>query len=109
LPQDLVFQYGQLSPATNPDGDFNADGIVNAADYPVWRKLNGTQAGYDDFFENFGATAAAGGPSTLIKGFVRYVTSGSSGGVPEPSTVLLVGIGLAGLVVGNRQRSQKGT
>jgi hypothetical protein len=105
MPQDLVFQYGQLSDAPNPDGDFTGDGVVNAADYPAWRKMNGTQAGYDQFFENFGATATSG-PSTLITGFVRYVTSGGSGGVPEPSTVLLVGIGLASIALGGRRKTE---
>ncbi len=28
-------------------GDYNLDGIVDAADYVVWRKTDGTQAGYD--------------------------------------------------------------
>jgi hypothetical protein len=107
MPQDLVFQYGQLGESVAPDGDFNGDGVVNAADYPAWRKTVGTPAGYDDFFENFGETAGPSGPSTLIKGFVRYVTSGSSGGVPEPSTVLLVGMGLASLaLVGRRKNSE---
>jgi hypothetical protein len=51
------------------------------------------------------------GPGTLIRGFVKYVTSGVGAGsaVPEPSSVLLVGIGLATLAVGggrsNRNRA----
>jgi hypothetical protein len=106
FPQDLVFQYGQLSTAASVDGDFNNDGVVNAADYPVWRKTNNTQAGYDDWVENFGETAAPGGPSTLIQGFVRYVSGpGSGGGVPEPSTVLLVGMGLASLALSGRRKT----
>jgi hypothetical protein len=45
------------------------------------------------------------GPGTLVRGFVRYVTSGSGSGslVPEPSSIILVGMGLfASLAVGGR-------
>jgi hypothetical protein len=106
--QNLVFQYGQLGASVNPDGDFNADGVVNAADYPAWRKFDGTPGGYDDFVANFGASAAPAGPSTLIKGFVRYVSGpGAGGGVPEPSTVLLVGMGLASLALGGRKQNNE--
>jgi hypothetical protein len=44
------------------------------------------------------------GPGTFVRGFVRYVTSGSGtiAGVPEPSTVLLVGIGMGSLAFGGR-------
>jgi hypothetical protein len=45
-----------------------------------------------------------GSPSELIRGFVRYVSSGAgaASAVPEPSSVLMVGIGLAGLAGGRR-------
>ena len=45
------------------------------------------------------------GPGVLTRGFVRYVTSdaGAGSAVPEPSSVLLVGIGLTSLVVGGRR------
>jgi hypothetical protein len=42
------------------------------------------------------------GPGALVKGFVRYVTSVTGTAVPEPSSVLLVGIGLASLTVAGR-------
>jgi hypothetical protein len=35
-------------------GDFNNDLIVDAADYVLWRKNDGTQAGYDTWRANFG-------------------------------------------------------
>jgi hypothetical protein len=38
-----------------------------------------------------------------VKGFVRYVTSGTGTAVPEPSSVLLVGIGLASLTAAGRR------
>jgi len=109
FPQDLVFQYGALLDDSAPlTGDYNGDDVVDAADYVVWRRtnINGAQ-GYTDWRANFGATGGPSGPSTLVQGFVRYVTSGSGGAVPEPSTVLLVGIGMASLALGGRRSSEE--
>ena len=38
----------------NLPGDFDASGVVDAADYVVWRKVNGTPAGYNLWRSNFG-------------------------------------------------------
>jgi hypothetical protein len=45
------------------------------------------------------------GPGNLVRGFVRYVTSasGTSAQIPEPASILIVGMGLAGAVVGGRR------
>ncbi|MEQ8849291.1 hypothetical protein [Botrimarina sp.] len=43
-------------------GDYNSDGVVNAADYTVWRDGLGTvfdQSDYDVWSANYGATASA--------------------------------------------------
>jgi hypothetical protein len=70
-------------------GDFNDDGTVDAADYVVWRKHNGTttvlpndntpglvsSADYDDWRAHFGMTAGAGS---------------STSAVPEPGTLMLL-------------------
>lgn len=64
-----------LSVAASLPGDFNADGVVDAADYTVWRDGLGsafTPADYDLWRDNYGATTAA-----------------ASGTIPEPSSVLL--------------------
>ena len=37
-------------------GDFNHDGTVDAADYVVWRKTDGTPAGYNTWRTHFGQT-----------------------------------------------------
>ena len=37
-------------------GDFNHDGTVDAADYVVWRKTDGTQAEYNTWRTHFGQT-----------------------------------------------------
>ena len=43
-------------------GDYNLNGIVDAADYIVWRKTDGTPAGYDKWRANFGARLLELGP-----------------------------------------------
>jgi hypothetical protein len=106
-PQNLKFRFGQLlDSAPAPAGDYNGDGVANAADYVAWRKQNiGGPGGYDTWRADFGESGGPGGTSTLITSFVRYVTSGSSPAVPEPSAVFLVGMGLAmSGVVGRRTR-----
>jgi hypothetical protein len=117
---NLVFSYGALSSASvNPTGDYNNDGIVNAADYVVWRKSGpnatlpndstpGTvsAADYTVWRANFGQTAGPSGPSTLITGFVRYVTSGLGSGsaVPEPASIFLAGLGFVFVVGAGRRK-----
>lgn len=119
---NLVFSYGAvLTSAPNPTGDYNNNGIVDGADYALWRDTLGqnitlpndstpgtvTQADYTAWRANFGQIGA-GGTSTLLNGFVRYVTSGVGSGaaVPEPTSVFLVGIGLSIFAVtGCRKRS----
>jgi PEP-CTERM motif len=107
---NLVFTYGTVAgPVVNPAGDFNSDGVVDAADYVFWRKNDGSPGGFTTWRANFGKTGGATGASALQGGFVRYVTSGvgTGGTVPEPSSVLLVGIGLASLVVGSSRKTQR--
>jgi hypothetical protein len=60
-------------------GDYNNSGVVDAADYVVWRKTNtGDQQGYDDWRANFGRTAAPG--ASLVTGIA----------IPEPASGCLV-------------------
>src|SRR5882757_6050453 len=53
----------QVTASSAPQGDFNNNGIVDAGDYVVWRKNNGTGADYTLFRSNFGNTS--GGPGTF--------------------------------------------
>ena len=85
-------------------GDYNGNGIVDAADYTVWRDHLGQafslpnrsslnsgpigQADYDFWKSRFGLTSGSGS------------LSGSS--VPEPTSVALLAIGLASAVCGRR-------
>jgi hypothetical protein len=59
-------------------GDFNTDGKVDAADYAVWRKTDGSQAGYNAWRANFGRTAGSG----------SSVADASA--VPEPGSIGLL-------------------
>ena len=64
-------------------GDYNDDGAVNAADYVVWRKTDGSQFGYDLWRANFGNVLGVGaGSSPSLDG-----TSQSA--IPEPTSALL--------------------
>jgi hypothetical protein len=67
-------------------GDYNGNGIVDAADYVVWRKGLGTtytQNDYDVWRANFGRTASGGAGASV------------NTAVPEPSTAALIIITMA--------------
>jgi hypothetical protein len=67
-------------------GDFNGDGSVDAADYVVWRKSDGTQDGYIAWRANFGVTSGSGSVGDSL----------ANAAVPEPaSAVLLVAVAIA--------------
>jgi Lamin Tail Domain len=74
------FVPGSITP-TLP-GDYNDDGVVDAADYVVWRASDGSATGYNTWRTNFGRTSASA--SAAIS---------SSGAVPEPATYLLFIVG----------------
>ncbi|QDU57321.1 PEP-CTERM sorting domain-containing protein [Aeoliella mucimassa] len=86
----------------NPDGDFNNDGVVDLADYTVWR-------------DNLGAAAGTlpNDPNAGSVGFAQYETWKANFGtalppplataaVPEPSSLVLLG-GLSALIVAGRR------
>ncbi|HEX2477602.1 MAG TPA: hypothetical protein VHK01_22790, partial [Lacipirellulaceae bacterium] len=79
------------TPSTAPTGDYNNDGVVDAADYVVWRKndTNGQQ-GYDDWRTNFGSTGAGLG-------------SGAAA-VPEPAAIALALTSMIALGMARRAR-----
>ncbi|MGL4514181.1 MAG: alpha/beta hydrolase [Lacipirellulaceae bacterium] len=75
-----------IGPASSIAGDFNGDGLVNAADYTVWRDGLGTsfdQGDYATWVANYGATTA----DALAEATQAVLVA-----VPEPSAwVLAVG------------------
>lgn len=78
------------------EGDFNFDGSANAADYVLWRKSDGTQAGYNTWRDHFGATSGGSGAATGL-------SSSSDVAVPEPATVVLLVFAAAGWNVRQRR------
>lgn len=74
--------FGRLIVSSNTiGGDYNADGAVEAADYVVWRELDRSQDGYNDWRANFGRTTGAGSLSDVA--------------VPEPANWMLLTIAAA--------------
>jgi hypothetical protein len=71
-------------------GDYNQNGTVDAADYVVWRKTDGSQAGYELWRTNFGRSVGSG--------------SSLSGAVPEPGSSSLVLAAAVGLRLSQRRR-----
>jgi hypothetical protein len=119
--EDLVFEFrlpsGLILPGSinyigvapvGLDGDFNTDGVVDAADYVLWRNNvgspenvlngNGDNSGtvdggdYTVWKDNFGA---------MSPGAVAVTASP----IPEPSTVALLCVASAGLLWLRRQGS----
>jgi hypothetical protein len=73
----------QLMVVNQIPGDYNLDGTVDAADYVVWRKSDGTQDGYNSWRASFGLTAAAAAASAT-----------ANIAVPEANSLLLSSIAI---------------
>ena len=85
------------------DGDYNENGIIDAADYTVWRDNLGstipndptggvaTEADYDYWKAHFGETAGAGSGS-------------GASAVPEPSSLCLALLAMLAMGLGSRRR-----
>ena len=99
-----------LGPPMGVPGDYNGNGVVDGADYVVYRdhlgtgfqllnEVSGTTPGtvtsedYTAWRARFGNTSGAGSG-----------ISGSSAAVPEPAGILLIGIALALTIGGARRR-----
>jgi hypothetical protein len=62
-------------------GDYNNNGVVDAADYVVWRKSHGSQSDYTTWRANFGKPPGSGSATGA---------SPSQASVPEPATLVLL-------------------
>jgi hypothetical protein len=81
----------QIVPALS--GDFNHNGVVDAADYPVWRKTDGNSAGYNLWRAHFGQSSGSG------------LGESAAAAVPEATSALLL-ISGAMLVFGGGRRGR---
>jgi hypothetical protein len=89
-----------LTALSSLPGDFNGDGSVDAADYVVWRKTDGTQDGFDAWRTNFGRTNGAGAGSAGYR--LGASAEPSSAAVPEPTAMLLTLAALGALISASR-------
>jgi T5SS/PEP-CTERM-associated repeat protein/autotransporter-associated beta strand protein len=65
-------------------GDYNDDGVVDTADHVAWRKIDGSQSGYDIWRTNFGRTLGGGAGSSPT------FDEASQPPAPEPAGAVLV-------------------
>ena len=72
--------------------DHNRDGIVDAADYVVWRKTGVGSAGHAYWQENFGHSSGGGG---------------NNGSTPEPTTLLCAVIGASLFASSHRSKCRR--
>jgi hypothetical protein len=79
--------------AVTLDGDYNHDGVVDAADYIVWRKNDGTQEGYDLWWANFGAVSLVAGAGS----------GAADTAVPEPNWLITLFTATATLAAARRR------
>jgi hypothetical protein len=83
-------------------GDFNNNGVVDAADYIIWRKGIGvapTPENYNLWRANFGQTAGSGSTSALPLPPSPFVNA-----VPEPSSLAIALFATAGFLIIPRDR-----
>jgi hypothetical protein len=92
----LATNYGQTSGVSWAQGDFNGDGAVNVADLGLLATYYG---------RGVGTTTPL---MSLPDAMALYPQFGGAGRVPEPGTLAVVGVGVAGLLVRRRwNRKQK--
>lgn len=85
------------------EGDFNADGTVDAADYTVWRDNLGLSESALNGAGDGSGTVDAGDYAVWTGNYGATSSSASSSSVPEP-TALLIALGLASVVPVNGRR-----
>ena len=71
----------EINQAASPSGDFNLDGTIDAADYPLWRKTINNEPEYELWRQGFGTSGTGGGTSGI---------AGGAAGVPEPGVIVML-------------------
>jgi T5SS/PEP-CTERM-associated repeat protein len=104
LADELVWNTSQLytdgiiSVVAMLPGDYNENGVVDAADYVLWRKspndFGGDPAGYNTWRANFGRTLSAGSGSASV--------DKANAAVPEPSFAICSLVASCGLILCRR-------
>lgn len=99
LPADR-FGFGNISFVDAPiiDGDYNEDGVVDAADFVVWRDGDSDDpsiAGYNLWVANYGNSLTSSSAASA---------SATATSVPEPGSVLLIALGVTLLAQARNQR-----
>ncbi|MCC7476551.1 MAG: hypothetical protein IT425_14260 [Pirellulales bacterium] len=91
---DARVEYVGIGP--NLPGDYNSDGIVDSADYVIWRKDPGSHGGDPDGYNTWRANFGLNGSGSGL---------GSSSGVPEPGVCVCVAVaGLLALCARGRSK-----
>ncbi|MEX2307982.1 MAG: hypothetical protein WD738_10340 [Pirellulales bacterium] len=94
----LDLEISPLQVPGSPDGDYNGDNVVDAADYVVWRKNDGSPGGYDTWRANFGATGGVGTSATASFVGVDFTVveslgEGALSAIPESASLILLLVG----------------
>jgi uncharacterized protein YjbI with pentapeptide repeats len=82
-----------LSAFSTIPGDFSSNGVVDAADYIVWRKTNATPAGYNAWRTHFGQPPGSSATDSA---------SASPNAIPEPTSLPLFLLAVGALVTSPR-------
>jgi hypothetical protein len=87
------------------EGDYNGDGIVDAADYTIWRDTLGSTTDLRANGDNTGASAGVIDQADYAfwkANFGNHSGSGATAGVPEPATLWLLLAGILTMCVRRR-------
>jgi hypothetical protein len=101
--------YGMRIALVYAPGDFNGDGVVDAADYVIWRKYDGSDAaGYETWRAHFGDPSSAGTGAANFGELSQAEASPHRAAIPESSTALLLILGTGlGTLKGYRNNSSR--
>jgi autotransporter-associated beta strand protein len=98
---DNAYNVDKTSPGTLVgwyNGDFNYDGVINGDDYSLIDNAYNSQGSV-----NFAGVSA--GPAEMIASDTAQIAAVATPAVPEPTTLGILGIGAAGLLMRRRRRN----